>query len=329
MTSTTRTRRATSILALIYFCAFFNIAHAADAAYPTRPIRLVVGFAPGGGTDVQSRILAPKLSDAMGQTWVVDNRGGAGGNFATEIVARANPDGHTVMLALDTQLTANPSLYKLSVDVERDLQAVTLISLSDLILVVHPSVQARTFKELVALAKQKPGALNYASAGTGTPVHLSAELLKKRAGIDIVHIPYKGGGPAAAAVLAGESQLMIGSAASTIQFVSAGRLRALASTGPRRSKLLPEVPTVDESGYPGFEVTLWYALFVPGGTPKSIVERIRNEVLKVMQQSDVQAAISRQGLDPVTSTPAELAARVKKESGVWAGIIKEARIRAD
>lgn len=318
-----------AVVLLFSLCAFTAPLHAAETTYPTRPIRLVVPFAPGGGLDVMARIMSPKLTEAMGQTWIVDNRSGAGGNVGAEIVVRANPDGHTVLIALSQQLTANPSLYTLSFKVERDLQPVTMLATAEHMLVVHPAVPAKTVQEFVALAKQKPGALNYASSGVGTPVHLGAELLKKRAGIDMVHVAYKGGGPAAAALLSGEAKAMVGSVASTISFVKAGRLRAIATTGTKHSKLLPELPTIAESGYPGFEVTVWFALLAPRGTPGRVVDRIRSEAIKVLQQPDVQTAMARQGLEPETSTPTELAARIKTEAAMWSTIINELGIRAE
>lgn len=324
-----RVRHVAETLILLVFIATVGIVQAAAPPYPNRPIRLIVSFAPGGGVDALARTIAPKMTAAMGQTWVVDNRAGASGNLGTEIVARATPDGHTVLIGVDSQLTVNPSLYKLPFNVETDLQPVTQLATAEYIVVVHPSVPATTLKELVALAKQKPGALNYASGGVGTPIHLAAELLKKRAGIDLTAVTYKGGGPAAAAVLAGESQVLVGTVASTISFVTAGRLRALATTGAKRSKVAPEVPTVAESGYPGFEATLWIGLFVPGATPKSIVERIRSEAIKALQHSDVQNAMTRQGQEPATSTPAELALRIKRERAMWTGVIKDAGIRVE
>src|SRR5512134_1046818 len=191
-------------IALLGLCLVAGIAQAADSAYPTRPVRLVVPFAPGGGVDATARIVAPKLSESMGQNWVVDNRTGAGGNVASEIVARANPDGHTVLLALDTQLTANPSLYPLPFSIEKDLQPVVILAVSDQVVVVHPGVAAKTLKAFIALAKQKPGAFRHGSAGAGSSNHLAAELFKKVTGVDILHVPYKGAGPAIAAILAGE-----------------------------------------------------------------------------------------------------------------------------
>ena len=320
---------STFVAILLASCAAGGVAQAAEPTYPTRPVRLVVPFAPGGGVDILARIMSPKLTDAMGQTWVVDNRGGAAGNLGAEIVARASPDGHTVLMALSTQLTANPSLYKMPFSVENDLQPVAMLVTAEHILVVHPGVQAKTFNEFIALARQKPGTLNYASAGVGSSIHLAAELLKKRTGIDMTHVAFKGAGPAVASMLGGETQVLTGTVASTIAFITAGRLRALATTGAKRSKVLPELPTVAESGYPGFEADAWYGILAPGATPKSIVERIRDEALKALQHTDVQTAMSRQGLAPATSTPAELAAHIKRETGIYAAVIKEAGIRAE
>ena len=305
------------------------IAHAAEATYPARPVRVVVASAAGGGLDAVARIVSPKLTDSMGQTWVVDNRPGAGGNVGAEIVARASADGYTALASTSTVLTVNPSLYKMPFSVEKDLQPITVLATGEQVVVVHPSVPAKTLQELVALAKQKPGSLNYASAGVGTAIHLGAELLKMRAGIDMTQVPYKGGGPAAAAVLGNEVQVLVGTVASTIPFIQAGRLRALATTGAKRSKLTPDLPTVAESGYPGFEAGLWFARLVPAGTPKAIAERIHKETLKALQHPDVQTAMARQGLEPEPSTPAELAARIRQETATWSTLVKQAGIRAE
>lgn len=327
MTCCARSRRLEAAVALLGCCLALPAAHAAESAYPTRPVRLVVPFAPGGGADATARIIAPKLTDLMGQHWVVDNRTGAGGNLASEITVRANPDGHTVLLAIDSQLTANPSLYKLSFSVQKDLQPVIILCATDQILVVHPGVAAQTFKEFVALAKAKPGTFRFGSGGVGSANHLAAELLKKVTGIDIVHVPYKGAGPSIAGILAGEIQMNVSSPASTVGFVTSGKLRALARTGTKRAKVLPDVPTVAESGYPGFEAIQWYALVVPGPTPRSVAARIRDDALKAIQSPDVQAAMERLGLEPDGTRGAELAARLAKETAMWAGVIKEAGIR--
>jgi tripartite-type tricarboxylate transporter receptor subunit TctC len=327
MVSAVRPSWIRRVFAFFLLGAALTSAHAAESSYPSRPVRLVVPFAPGGGVDTTARIIAPKLSEVMGQNWVVDNRTGAGGNLASEIIARATPDGHTVMLAIDSQLTANPSLYTLTFNVQKDLQPVIVIAATDQILVVHPGIAAGTFKEFIALARQKPGAFRYGSGGVGSANHLAGELLKKVTALDIVHVPYKGAGPSIVGILAGEIQMNISSPASTLGFITSGKLRALARTGLKRGKVLPELPTVAESGYPGFEAIQWYGLVVPGATPKHVVERIRNDSLKLLQAADVQAAMERLGLEPDGTTGPELAARLKKETALWSGIIKEAGIR--
>ena len=297
--------------------------------YPSHPVRLLVPFAPGGGADTLARIITPKLHEALGQPWVVDNRGGAAGNLAAELVAHANPDGYTVFEGFNTVLTVNPTLYKLGFNMEKDLQPVTMLADAQYILVVHPGVPASSVKELIALAKQKPGALNYATAGVGSPLHLAGELFKKRAGIQMVPIAYKGGGPAAAAVLAGEAQVIFASVAASLPQVKAGRLKALATTGAKRSKVAPDLPTIAESGFPGFNVTSWYALLVPAGTPAAIVKRMNDAIAKVLELPDVQQAMARQGLDPQHSTPQELATRIRQETAQWAAVIKEQGIKTE
>jgi tripartite-type tricarboxylate transporter receptor subunit TctC len=304
-------------------------AHAADPAYPTRPIRLLVPFAPGGGADTTARILTPRLHEAMGQAWVVDNRGGAGGNLAAEIVAKATPDGHTIFLGFNTVLTVNPTLYKLPFSVEKDLAPVVLLATAQYIMVLHPSVPANNLKEFIALAKQKPGAFNFSSGGMGTPLHMAAELFSKRAGIKMVHIAYKGGSPAAAALLGGEVQVLFGSIAASLPHVKTGRLKAFATTGARRSKVAPELPTMIELGFPGFDVGSWYAFLVPTNTPATVVRRLHDEAVKVVAMPDVQLALSRQGMEPETSTPQELAARIKTETATWAQVIKDAGIKGE
>jgi len=302
---------------------------AADPAYPTRPIRLLVPFAAGGGSDTTARILTPRLHEAMGQAWVVDNRGGAGGNLAAEIVAKANPDGYTIFLGFNTVLTVNPTLYKLPFSVEKDFQPVTMLATAQYIMVLHPSVPATSLKEFIAAAKQKPGTFNFSSGGVGTPLHMAAELFSKRAGIKMVHIAYKGGSPAAAALLGGEVQVLFGSIAASLPHVKSGRLKAFATTGARRSKVAPDLPTMIELGFPGFDVGSWYAFLVPAQTPAAVVRRLHDESVKVVAMPDVQQALSRQGLEPETSTPQELAARIKSETATWAQVIRDAGIKAE
>ncbi len=302
--------------------------YAADA-YPTRPIRLLVPFAAGGGADTLARIVTPKLHTALGQAWVVDNRGGAGGNLAAEIAAGAAPDGYTTFLGFNTVLTVNPSLYKLPISMEKDFQPVTLLATAQYILVLHSGVAANNLKEFIALAKAKPGSFNYASAGVGSPLHLASELFQKRADIKMAHIAYKGGGPAAASVLGGETQVLFASVASSIQHVKSGRLKALATTGAKRSMVVPELATLAEQGFPGFDVGSWYALLLPAKTPAAIVTRLHGEAVKAVSMADVQVAMTRQGLEPETNSPQALSARIKSETAVWAGVIRDAGIKAE
>ena len=317
-------------LGMAVVAALIGSALAAASDYPARPVRLLVPFPPGGGADALARIVTPRLTDAMGQTWVVDNRGGAGGNLATEVVATAQPDGYTVLLGFNTALVVNPSLYKLPFNVLRDLQPVTRLAAAQYILVVHPSVPAASVKEFIALAKSAPGKLNYSSAGVGSPLHLAAEMFKQRAGVELVHVPYKGGAPAAGAVLAGEVQVLFGSVAATLPQVKAGRLRALAVTGLKRSVVAPNLPTLAESGFPGFDVTSWYALLTPAKTPRAIVRRLYDEALRAMHTTDVLEACGRQGLEVETSASSEeFSAQLKAETTAWERLIKTAGIRAD
>lgn len=297
------------------------------AAYPDRPIRLVLPFPPGGGTDALARIIGPRLSDRLGQQIVIDNRAGAAGNIANEVVARAAPDGYTLLMGFSTTLTVNPQLYKLSFDVSRDLAPITQLATAQYFLVLHPSVSASSVKEFVALAKAKPGKLNYSSSGVGSPLHLAAELFKQRAGIDLVHVAYKGGGPAAAAVLSGEVQVLFGSVASTLSHVKAGRLRALAVTGAKRSHLMPELPTLEQSGFPGLQVTAWDSVLAPGKTSRAVITRLHREITGVLSMPEVRKTFLSVGYEPTGTTPAELAAIIKAETALWAGVIEAADIK--
>jgi tripartite-type tricarboxylate transporter receptor subunit TctC len=321
--------RGTLLLCVAFLALATGPAFGAEPAYPTRPVRLLIPFAPGGGADALARIITPKLHESLGQPWIVDNRGGAAGNLAAETVVNAAPDGYTVFQGFGTVLTVNPSLYKLPFNMEKDLQPVTVLATAQYILVLHPGVPAATLQEFIAVARQKPKGLNYASAGVGSPLHLAAELFKKRAGVDMVHVPYKGGGPAAASVLAGETQVLFGSVASSMPQVKAGKLKALATTGLKRSKVAPELPTIAESGFPGFDVSSWYGLLVPARTPTPIVNRLREAAIKAVTLPDVTEALGRQGLEVETSTPAELAARIRTETRTWADVIKAAGIKAE
>lgn len=314
--------------------ALFGLTAAADGwaagadAYPSRPVRLVLPFAPGGGSDAVARLIAPKLHAALGQPWVVDNRGGAGGNIAAEIVARAAPDGHTVFLGFSTVLTVNPLLYEdLPFNVQKDFIPIVMLSAGQYMLVLHPSMKAESVKELISVAKAKPNTLNYASAGIGTPLNLAAELFKSRAGITMTHVPYKGGGPASRAVLAGEVQVLFGSLPSSFPHVKAGRLKALAVTGPKRAAVAPDIPTVAESGFPGFQVTSWYGLLVPRGTPAKIVRTLHEEGVKAMKLPDVGESMARLGLEVSVRGSQEFTAQIKEETATWEKVIRSAGIK--
>ena len=291
---------------------------------------MLLPFPPGGGTDAAARLLSPRLSEATGQHWVVDNRGGAAGNIAAELAARAAPDGHTVLMGFSTVLTVNKSLYpKAQFDPLRDFAPVTHMAVSQYLLTVHPTVAAKSVSELVALAKAKPGTLNYASAGVASPLHLSGELFRTRAGINIAHVAYKGGGPAVVAVMAGEAQIVFGSMTASLQLTRAGKLRALAVTGLNRSSLMPELPTVHESGFPGFNVTAWQSMVVPAGTPRPIIMRMHAEVTRALANADVVKLFYNTGYEVTATTPEKLAEIIRDESRMWAQVIREANIRPE
>lgn len=297
-------------------------------AYPTKPIRLVLPFAPGGSTDALARILGPRLSEGLGQTIVIDNRPGGANNIAAEIVAKSAPDGYTLFMA-SPNLTTNKSLYrKLSYDPLRDFAPITHLGKGPYFLAVHPGVPAKTVSELLAIAKAKPGGLSYASPGIGSASHLAMELFKSRARVDMVHVPYKGGGPAGLAVLGGEVQLFLGTAASALTHVKAGRLRAIAVTSLKRTAFAPELPTLDESGFPGFDVNTWDCFVAPAGTPRAIIARLHAETVKVLRMPEVPELINRMGYEPTGTTPEELAEILRTESALWAKVIKNANIRA-
>ncbi|MEO5784375.1 MAG: tripartite tricarboxylate transporter substrate binding protein, partial [Casimicrobiaceae bacterium] len=298
-------------------------------SYPNRPVRLIVPFAPGGGTDILMRILAPKLSEALGQPIVIDNRPGASSIIGTELVAKAPADGYT-LLAVDTSYSVNPSLHaKLPYDSVKDLAPVIHLASAPVILVVHPSVPAKSVKELVALGKAKPGSLAYASGGNGASTHLAGELLKMVAGIDAVHVPYKGTGPAIADVVAGQVQMNFAGISSARQFVESGRLRAIAVTGDKRNPAMPDVPTFAESGYPGVDAGTNWGLFAPAGTPPEVVARLNTELNRVLQMPEVKSRVADLGYDVGGGTPEAWAARARADTEKWAKVVKQAGIKID
>jgi tripartite-type tricarboxylate transporter receptor subunit TctC len=310
------------VLALVFAPAF-----AQD--YPVKPVRLVVPFAPGGGNDALARLIAQKLSTALGQQVIVDNRPGAGGITGTDQVAHAAPDGYTLLLGFVGPLTMSPGMQKVGYDPVKDFAPISLVAQGYQVLAVNPSVPAKSVQELVALAKSKPGTLNYASGGQGTPLHLVPELFKQAAGIDVVHVPYKGSGPAATAVLAGDAQMMFGSMVATVPLVQAGRLRALAVSSPRRLEALPAVPTLVETGYPGVEASSWYAILAPAGTPRPIVERLNAEIARAVDGADFRETLARQGQEAESSTPDRLAELIRTELAKWTRVVKTAGIKPE
>lgn len=296
---------------------------ASAAQYPDKPIRMLVGFAPGGGTDTTARAMANKLSERMGQQIIVDNRPGAAGNIATEITARANPDGYTILMGTIAALAINPSLYKkLQFDPLKDVLPVTRAVDSTNVLVLHPSVPAKDVKELIALAKSKP--LNGGSSGVGGAGHLALELFNLQAGTKIVHVPYKGGGPAMVDLLAGNINLIFATAASAVGHIKSGKIKALAVTTAKRSGLVPDLPTVAEAGLKGFEANNWYGVLVPAGTPRPIIDRLNKEITAVLNMADIKEFLFKQGLDVAPSTPEAFGAYIRSEKAQWEKVIKAA-----
>jgi tripartite-type tricarboxylate transporter receptor subunit TctC len=304
-----------TLAALLVLAAY--IAGVEAQPYPARPVRIVVPYTPGGGMDIMARIASTKLSERMGVQFVVENRAGGGTIIGTEFVARAAPDGYTLLFA-NPALTASPALNdKLPFDPVQSFTPVGIFGGSYNVLVVHPSLPVKTVKELVALARAKPGQLNYASAGTGSAIHLAMEVFQNAAGIELVHVAYKGAAPAITDVLAGHVTVMFATPPPAVAYMRAGKLRALGVSSTRRLVVLPDVPTIAESGYPGFEVNNWYGVVAPAGTPREIVQRLYNELTAVLAMADVRERISSLGNDPTGGTPAELETRIRKEVALW------------
>ena len=311
-------------------------AHAATAPaqnrhekYPTKPIRLIVAFPAAGSTDIIARLVGQRLSDRLGQQVIVDNRGGAGGTIGTEIAARANPDGYTLTLGTTSTHVIAPVAYpNVKYDPIKDFAPITLVASTPYLLVVYPGVKASNLKEFVALAKAQPGKLNYASAGVGTTTHLATEMLKSAAGIDIVHVPYNGNGPAEAALLGGQVQALFGSMPAVLPQAKSGKVRALAVGSARRSPALPDVPTVAESGYPGFEVSLWLGFFAPRGTPIEIINRLHAELVRIALSPEMKDQFGRNGAEPATNvTSLDLERLVRSEIAKYQKVIKTANIK--
>ena len=315
----------TALCVLLVFCA----GAASAQSYPSRPIRLIAPSSPGSGVDLVSRTLATPLSAELGQQVVVDNRAGAGGNIGAEIAAKSVPDGYTLIMGTPSQVI-NAQLYKnLSPDLLREFTPITLATSAQFVLIVNPSFPAKTPAQLIQLVKAKPGAYSYGSAGQGNVTHLAGELFKHAAGVDLLHVPYKGSGPALVALLGGQIQTMFANMAAAIPHIRSGKVHAIASTGAKRAGVTPDLPTFAETGVPGYEVTGWFGLLAPRGTPQEALSRLHLVTLKVLRSADIAERLSRDALDPVGSTPAEFASYLQVESKKWARAVQIAGAKAN
>ncbi len=314
-------------------CAALAPAHAlaqtATQKFPEKPIRFIVPFPPGGGNDILARMLAPKMAEFLGQPVVIDNRAGAGGNIGTDLAAKSAPDGYTIVIA-SNQVTMNPALYaKLPFDIEKDFSAVALAASVPMVLAVHPSVPANNVRDLIALAKANPGRYNYSTPGAGTPQHIAFEVFNHAAGTKVTHVPYKGTGPAIADLIAGQVQTAFGTMASLDQHVKAGKLRALAVATPRRSQAMPAVPTVAESALAGFDVSLWYSILAPAGTPAPILARLSAEVSKALAAPDVRDRLVSQGFEISYLPPDQMNDLMKRDIGRWGKSLREIGLKLE
>jgi tripartite-type tricarboxylate transporter receptor subunit TctC len=330
-----RAGKPVAILALAMAAASHAPVWAAASAdeagrYPDRPIRLLVGFAPGGGTDTTARAIAQKLSQAVGQQVIIDNRPGAAGNIATQIVSNANPDGYTLLMGTIAALAINPTLYgNLPFDPVRDFAPITQAVNSTNVLVVHPTVKANSVKELIDLAKASPGKVLYGSSGVGGAGHLAGELFCTLAGVKMTHVPYKGGGPVMVDLIAGQIQSVFATAATAIPHIKSGKIRPLGVTTIKRAGMLPDIPTIAEQGLKGFDANNWYGLLAPAKTPRPIVLKLNAEVVKVLQMPDIKHYLFSQGLDPAPTTPEEFGAYIKSEMSKWAKVVRAAGASAN
>jgi tripartite-type tricarboxylate transporter receptor subunit TctC len=303
---------------------------AAQADYPNKPLRLIVPFPPGGSTDIIGRVVALRLGEKLGQQVIVDNRGGAGGTIGTEAAAKAAPDGYTLAVGTTSTHAVAPGAYsKLGYNPVKDFAPISLVAVTPYLLVVNAQVPAKTLAELVSLAKKQPGKLNYASAGAGSTTHLATEMLKDAAKIDVVHVPYKGNGPAEVAVLAGEVQVLFGSMPALLQQVKAGKLRPLAVGTAKRSPAAPEVPTVAEQGFPGFEAALWLGVVAPAGTPARAVERLAKELNGIVATPEFRESMDKNGAEPISNTPQQFATLIRQEADRYGKVVKALGIKLD
>jgi tripartite-type tricarboxylate transporter receptor subunit TctC len=301
----------------------------AQAAYPAKPVRIIVPYSAGGPADIYARFIGDRLQKALGQPFVIENRPGAGAIIGTDVVAKSAPDGYTLLMMSNTH-TVNESLFtKKPYGLLRDLAPISPINYSDLLLVVHPSVPANNLKELIALGKSKPGVLNYASSGPGTPYHMAGELFKAMAGIDVVHVPHKGSAEARTSVLAGDVQMMFDAITTMAPLAQAGKVRAIATSGKTRSSIAPGVPTLDEAGLPGYDAVIWLGIMAPTTTPKPIVDMLNSEIQKIASLPDVKEAWARQGAAPMRMTPAEFGTFIEQDIQKWAKVVKFSGAKVD
>ena len=301
----------------------------AQTAYPTKPVKIVVPYSAGGPADIYARFIGDRLQKTLGQPFVIENRPGAGAIIGTDAVAKSSPDGYTLLMMSNTH-TVNESLFtKKPYGLMRDFAPVSPINYSDLLLVVHPSVPANNLKELIALAKSKPGALNYASSGPGTPYHMAGELLKAMAGIDVVHVPHKGSAEARTSVLAGDVQMMLDAITTMAPLAQSGKVRAIATSGKTRSSITPGVPTLDEAGLPGYDAVIWLGMMAPSATPKPIVDSLNSEIQKIANLQDVKEAWAKQGAVPIRMTPAEFGKFMEQDIQKWAKVVKFSGAKVD
>lgn len=322
-------KRYSKAVLAAFVASLFTVAGAA-AAYPERPIRMIALNPPGGVSDTCARTVGEKLTERWGQQVVVDNRVGASGIIGSEIAAKAQPDGYTLLLGFIGNLSINPGLFsKLPYDPQRDFAPISLVARSPIVVAANPSLPVKSIRELVALAKAQPKKIAYSSSGNGNGNHLATELFSSMAGVELVHVPFRGGPPALAAVIRGDTKLMFGNAVFTVPQVKAGRVRAIAVTTENRLPLLPEVPTIAESGYPNFVVTTWFGVLAPAGTPPAIVKKLNNEIVDILNDAQVKQRLDRAGLIPAPSTPGEFAALIKGETPRWSEVIQKTGARVD
>ena len=301
----------------------------AQTAYPTKPVKIIVPYSAGGPADIYARFIGDRLQKTLGQPFVIENRPGAGAIIGTDVVAKSSPDGYTLLMMSNTH-TVNESLFtKKPYSLMRDLAPISPINYSDLLLVVHPSVPANNLKELIVLAKSKPGALNYASSGPGTPYHMAGELFKAMAGIDVVHVPHKGSAEARTSVLAGDVQMMFDAITTMAPLAQAGKVRAIATSGKARSSITPRVPTLDEAGLPGYDAVIWLGMMAPTATPKLIVDSLNSEIQKIANSPDVKEAWAKQGAVPMRMAPAEFGKFMEQDIQKWAKVVKFAGAKVD